>query len=114
MNDDRARALLSAERTRVLALLGDTDAAGQEDRAAADEPGDLTDPSEPLIDEELDDAVSGAFRERLAAIGRAERRLDEGTFGFSIRSGLPIPDDRLEADPAAELTVGEASQEAGP
>ena len=39
---------------------------------------------------------------------RAEHRLDEGTFGRSVRSGLPIPDDRLEADPAAELTVEEA------
>jgi RNA polymerase-binding transcription factor DksA len=25
-----------------------------------------------------------------------------------VRSGQPIPDDRLEADPAAELTVEEA------
>jgi DnaK suppressor protein len=110
MNDDRARALLSAERTRVQALLGDTVAAGQEDRAAEDEQGgDLFDPSERLTAEEGDDAVSGDLRERLAAIDRAERRLDEGTFGYSIRSGVPIPDDRLEADPAAELTVEEAS-----
>jgi DnaK suppressor protein len=113
MNDDRARALLHAERTRVQALLDDTVAAGQDDRAAANEPGDLADPSERLTAEEVDDAVSGGLRERLAAIDRAESRLDEGTFGYSIRSGLPIPDDRLEADPAAELTVGEASTETG-
>jgi DnaK suppressor protein len=112
MNDDRARALLRAERTRVQALLGETVSAGQEDRAAANEPGDLADPSERLSAEEVDDAISGGLRERLAAIDRAERRLDEGTFGYSIRSGLAIPDDRLEADPAAELTVAEANREA--
>jgi hypothetical protein len=31
-----------------------------------------------------------------------------GKFGRSIRSGRLIPDERLEADPAAELTVVEA------
>jgi DnaK suppressor protein len=48
------------------------------------------------------------MRDRLAAIDRALRRLDEGTYGRSVRSGVPIPDERLEADPAAELTVEEA------
>jgi RNA polymerase-binding transcription factor DksA len=28
-----------------------------------------------------------------------------------VRSGVPIPDARLEADPAAELTVEEAAAE---
>ena|SRR5579872_1549289 len=109
MDEDRARTLLRAERTRVQALLRESLEAGQEDRAEANEPGDMADPSEPLTAEEGDDAVSGALRERLAAVDRAERRLEEGTFGYSIRSGLPIPDARLEADPAAELTVEEAS-----
>ena len=45
----------------------------------------------------------------MAAIGRAEERLVAGTYGLSVRSGLPIPDERLEADPTAELTVEEAS-----
>ena len=40
---------------------------------------------------------------------RAEQRLDDGTYGRSIRSGDPIPDERLRADPAAELTVEEAA-----
>ena len=30
-----------------------------------------------------------------------------GTYGRSVRSGVAIADDRLEADPAAELTVEE-------
>jgi DnaK suppressor protein len=110
MDDDRARALLRAERIRVEGLLSGTLAAGQQDRAAANEPGELADPAERLTAEEVDDAIAGDLRERLAAIDRAERRLEEGVFGRSVRSGLPIPDDRLEADPAAELTVEEAGQ----
>jgi DnaK suppressor protein len=110
MNKERGRALLLAERSRVEQLLDETEKAGQEDRAAANEPGDLTDPAERLTAEEADDAVVAALRERLAALERAERRLEEGTFGFSIRSGLPIPDARLEADPAAELTLEEEEQ----
>lgn len=111
MIKERARALLLAERSQVEHLLDETEAAGREDRAAANEPGDLTDPAERLTAEEADDAVAEALRERLAALERAERRLEEGTFGFSIRSGLAIPDARLEADPAAELTLEE--EEAG-
>jgi DnaK suppressor protein len=47
---------------------------------------------------------------RLAAIDRAEARLQAGTYGRSVRSNVPIPDERLEADPAAELTTEEAEQ----
>jgi DnaK suppressor protein len=91
-------------------LLKATAAAGQDDRAGANEPGDITDPAENLTAEQADDAVLASLQERLAAIGRAERRLEEGTYGYSIRSGLPISDARLEADPAAELTSEEAQQ----
>ena len=91
------------------ALLGETLDAGKEDRDAANEPGDMTDSAEPLTDEEGDDAVAAGLRDRLAALERAERRLEEGTFGLSVRSGRPISDARLEADPAAELTADEAA-----
>jgi DnaK suppressor protein len=110
MDEERARSLLRAERKRVTELLNETAGAGQEDRSAANEPGDLADPAERLTAEQTDDAVAAGLRERLAALERAERRIDDGTFGYSIRSGLPIPDARLEADPAAELTVEEARQ----
>ena len=36
------------------------------------------------------------------------KRLEAGTYGRSTLSGDVIPDERLEADPAAELTVDEA------
>jgi DnaK suppressor protein len=110
MDQERARALLQAERTRLEGLLAETSGAGQEDRATANEPGDLTDPAERLTAEQTDDAIAVGLREKLAAVERAEGRLREGTYGYSIRSGLAIPDDRLEADPSAELTVGEAQE----
>jgi RNA polymerase-binding transcription factor DksA len=41
----------------------------------------------------------------------ALQRVEDGSYGRSIRSGAPIPDERLEADPAAELTVQEAADD---
>ncbi len=108
MDMGRARALVRAERAEVQRLLGDTEAAGQQDRAAENETGDIADRAQPLAAEGMDDALAASLRDRLAALDRAEQRLDNGTFGRSVRSGLPIPDERLEADPAAELTIEEA------
>jgi DnaK suppressor protein len=67
----------------------------------------MGDPAERLTAEQGDDAIAASLQDRLAAIGRAESRIDAGTYGYSIRSGQPIPDERLEVDPAAELTVDE-------
>lgn len=100
--------MLQAERTRVEELLRQTLQAGRSSRDSADDTGDWADSAEPLTDEQGDDAVAAGLRDRLAALDRAERRLQEGTYGRSTRSGRPIPDERLEADPAAELTVEEA------
>jgi DnaK suppressor protein len=108
MEEAQARALLRAERAEIQRLLGDTVLAGQQDRAAEQEQGDSADPAQSLTAEGVDDAIMASLRQRLAALERAEQRLDGGTFGKSIRSGLPIPDERLEADIAAELTVEEA------
>lgn len=108
MDENRARTLLQTQREQVQRLLGDAAAAGQQDRAAEQETGDSADPGPALAAEGVDDAVAARLRERLAAIGRAEQRLADGTYGRSIKSGDPIPDERLEFDPAAELTVQEA------
>ncbi len=108
MENAKARELLGAERRRVEQLIADMDEAGAADRTAANQPGDMFDSAEPLTEEGTDESVREGLGERLAAIERAEQRLVDGTYGFSVRSGQPIPDDRLEADPAAELTVEEA------
>lgn len=109
MDADEARARLRAERAEVTELLRDTELAGEQDREAEDETGDIADPAQPLTAEGIDDAVAASLRERRDALDRALRRLDDGTYGRSVRSGRPIPEERLEADPAAELTVEEAT-----
>jgi len=112
VDDERAQALLKGERERVESLLSDLRRDTSDDRAAVDEQGaDWSDPAQPITSEGTDDAVAQSLEDRLRAIERAEHRLANGTFGRSVRSGLPIPDERLEADPAAELTVEEASAE---
>lgn len=110
MDHDQARARLLAERAEVADLLADAQSAGQQDREAEDEEAQVyvSDAAQPLTAEGMDDAIADSLQERLAAIDRALRRLDDGTYGRSVRSGQPIPDERLEADPAAELTVEEA------
>jgi DnaK suppressor protein len=110
MDQDRARSLLIAERDEVQGLLKDAEAAGQADRLSEVEgaEGDVSDAAQPLTAEGMDDAIAESLRNRLDAIERALHRLDAGTYGRSVRSGEPIPDERLEADPAAELTIEEA------
>jgi DnaK suppressor protein len=110
MESATARELLGAERLRVERLLTDMDAEHGDDRAAANAPGDMFDSAEPLTKEGTDESIRAELQERLAAIRRAEQRLEDGSYGRSVRSGAPIPDDRLTADPAAELTVEEARE----
>jgi DnaK suppressor protein len=109
VDDDRARTLLETERRRVEALLADLRIDQADDRAAADEQTDWSDPAQPITSEGTDDAVAASLQARLLAIERAEQRIASGTYGRSVQSGALIPDERLEADPAAELTVEEAA-----
>ncbi|MEO9180562.1 MAG: hypothetical protein ABI298_02805 [Acidimicrobiales bacterium] len=110
MDDNRARQLLSDERSRVQDLLDSLQRSQLNDRDGANESGDMSDSSESLVSEGTDDAIAVNLTLRLEALGRADARLKDGTFGLSVRSGATIPDERLEADPAAELTVDEAQE----
>jgi DnaK suppressor protein len=108
MDQNRARELLRAEREDLQRLLRDTETAADEDLHSLDGPGDEVDVGQELTAEANDNAVVGDLRTRLDAIDRALARIEAGTFGKSVLSGKPIPDERLEADPAAELTIEEA------
>ena len=104
MDQAQARALLAGERARLQRLL----------QAAAGEPqatelGDEVDDADRRDAEQTGIAVDHLLRARFAALERAEARLAAGRYGRSVRSGQPIPDERLEADPLAELTVQEAA-----
>jgi DnaK suppressor protein len=102
MDPARAKELLARERERIenaLAELG-------RKRAGDDvEPGDRD--SEDLYQQEFDAGREADLNEQLAAVERAEARLANGTYGLSVQTGEPIPDERLEAVPTAERNVGE-------
>jgi len=109
MDERVARERLTAERAEVAQLLKGTLSDAEQDRdTELDEFGNYADSAQPLTAQGLDDSIAEGLRDRLAAIDRALQRLDQGTYGRSVVSGEPIPDARLEADPAAELTVEEA------
>ena len=104
MDPERARELLAAERERIeraLRRLGPVD-----DGEEADE-FDAANRAADLYEDELGEGRAEDLREQLAAVERAEDRLTAGTYGFSIESGQPIPDERLEILPTAELTADE-------
>ena len=65
------------------------------------------DDGESLYQDELDEGRRRDLQDQLAALERAEARLEDGTYGLSVQSGVPIPEARLEARPTAELTVEE-------
>ena len=108
VNERRASELVARERTRIEALLAE-----QASAICADGPlqrqqtGEHAEAAATLDSESVSIALAADLREQLAAVGRAEGRIAQGTYGRSIESGSPIPDDRLEADPLAERTVAE-------
>jgi DnaK suppressor protein len=104
MDQAQARALLAGERARLQRLL---QAATGKPQAA--ELGDEVDDADRRNAEQSGMAVDQLLRARWAGLQRAEARLAAGRYGRSVRSGQAIPDQRLEADPLAELTVEEAA-----
>ena len=107
----KARGLLEVDRARPERRLDELLVEGQADQTAANEAEDMFDSAQPLTQQGTDDAVIESCSATWMPSARAERRLEAGTFGLSVRSGLPIPDDRLESDPTAELTVEEAAED---
>jgi RNA polymerase-binding transcription factor len=103
MDPDRASELLAAERARIEQSLAHLE---RQDTGEVDDadPGNL---ASELYQAEFDEGLADELNEQLAAVERAEARLAAGTYGLSIESGKPIPDERLEAVPTAERTVEE-------
>jgi DnaK suppressor protein len=106
VDPQRAKELLQREREQVERDIAANRRGGPEEGDERVGPGDFN--SEGLFQDELDAGLAEDLRNRLAAVERAEERLAAGTYGLSVRSGQPIPDQRLEANPTAELTVAEA------
>jgi len=115
MDSDHARQLLQRERERInaeLASLRSGQGNGGDELARVDQ--HTADAGSELFENERDQSMINRLQSELAAIDRAEQRLEEGTYGISIESGEPIPDGRLEAVPWADRTAEEQSRlEAG-
>jgi DnaK suppressor protein len=105
MDEKRAKELLAAERDRVEGELAQVRGEGREGSDAQDPAGDFN--NEGLYEDELAAGREQDLQRRLEGVEAAEERLAAGTYGLSVRSGEPIPDGRLEAEPLAELTVEE-------
>jgi RNA polymerase-binding transcription factor len=105
MDEDRARELLQRERERIERSLADVE------EVADPEPSQSpADEATELHDREVEAGLAERLRDDLAAIERAEERLEQGTYGVSVESGKPIPDGRLEAIPWAERTAEEEAR----
>lgn len=106
MDSDRSRTLLATRRAEIERAL----ARQSEREDPGTEPFDPADVAEALVDAEVGEGVVEQLRDELAAIGRAEGRLSEGTYGLSVESGEQIPDARLESIPWAERTAEEQAR----
>lgn len=98
----RAHELIARERERIEKALAEL-ARGGNGNGESD-PGDQ---ASDLYVNELDLSFAEGLRRELEAVERAEARLASGTYGLSIESGDPIPDERLEIQPTAERTAAE-------
>lgn len=105
MDAERARDLLARERSRIEEALQRLQQPGDEELSHLDQ--HPADEGTEVFEEERDEGLSVRLRQELDAIERAERRVQDGSYGTSIESGAPIPDGRLEAVPWAERTAEE-------
>jgi DnaK suppressor protein len=102
VDPERASELLARERERIERALADLERAGSGE--GEPDPGDQ---ASDLYADELDESLADQLRRELEAVERAEARLADGTYGLSVESGEPIPDERLEIVPTAERTAEE-------
>jgi DnaK suppressor protein len=105
MDDQHARELLAGERRRIEGAVARLQ--HEPDEAESYPEQNPAGQGSELFEDERDEGLAEPLQEKLEAIKRAETRLDEGTYGLSVESGEPIPDERLEAIPWAERTAEE-------
>lgn len=119
MDNDKATKLLTGERTRLEELRNRIDNVG--DEAQGDSTSELS-----SVDQHLADVGSETFERtkdlsvqeeidgRLTDIELAFAKLEDGTYGTCETCGQPIPEERLEALPAARYCLEhQAQQERG-
>jgi DnaK suppressor protein len=106
-------AFLASQRARLVTLRTDLSHSMDRDAEEArqvlsadqDHANEIEDRAQDLAIAENDRLLSSQLGSQLTAIDRALTKLDEGTYGFSDVSGLPIPIARLQARPQALVTM---------
>jgi len=108
VNTEQARELVARERRRIEQGLRDLNVDVADDvELHQQQTGEASEAGADLDREEIDLGLIADLRAELKAVGRAEARIAAGTYGRSIDSGAPIPDERLRAAPLAERTIEE-------
>ncbi|MDP9227672.1 MAG: TraR/DksA C4-type zinc finger protein [Actinomycetota bacterium] len=107
IDEAHARQLLDRERERIEAALADARRLRRGEVEELDREPDMSTGGELIEEKEVDEALERRLRAELEAVERAEKRLEDGTYGFSVQSGEPIPPPRLETIPWAERTAEE-------
>jgi RNA polymerase-binding transcription factor DksA len=122
MDADEARRRLDAERARLNQVKSDFDDEHLSDESEDENLSELSsvdqhqaDVGTETFEREKDLSILEQIDAELADVEHALKRLDDGTYGTCEFDGKPIPDERLEALPAARFCVehqAEAEREA--
>ncbi|MDH3226231.1 MAG: hypothetical protein OEM67_03980 [Thermoleophilia bacterium] len=107
MDDEEARQLLAAERERIEQELEQLHAAVTRAAERGAEPQDSADHARINYGQAQDLARIELHERELEAVERAEKRIEDGTYGLSVESGVPISEGRLRRLPTAERTTEE-------
>lgn len=107
IDEEHARELLRRERERIESGLADLARVRETQLEEIRQDTDMFEEGEHIEEDQIDEAIERKLRYELEAVERAEKRLEDGTYAFSVKSGEPIPAGRLEAIPWAERTAEE-------
>ena len=117
MDTDLARQRLADERARLDGVKSTFDDEGLTEQSEKDSVGELSsydqhqaDTGTETFEREKDLSILEQVEAELADVEHALRRLDDGTYGTCEVCGKPIPDERLEAVPAARLCLEHQSE----
>ena len=102
------RQLLQQEHERLLGELGELgerDAGGEAENDEPDVFQGMADQATDLFLREQDEALVTTLRSELERVDHAMTKLEDGTYGYCERCGIPIPVERLEVVPAAEFCM---------
>ena len=112
MDTDLARQRLADERERLVGVRSAFDDEHLADQSESDSVGEISsydqhqaDMGTETFEREKDLSILEQVEAELADVEHARRRLDAGDYGTCEVCGKPIPDERLEAMPAARLCL---------